>query len=145
MPDLWQDNRLRRQLLAVREDENTLFSASELAEISAQLREIKEVLRGDDQGKLTANQLESIEARLDEAEEASHRIDRKHWWLMLIGLIFTLTVTDAVPPDVARHVLYLVLNGLAHLFGGGSQGQFPAWPAQLPGLGGDSVQLLVVR
>lgn len=105
-------------------EENTPFSPAELAEIAAQLEEVGEILRKD--GKLGARQIENAGAKLDEAGEASKRIRRKDWRLLFTGLIFTLIITDALPPDVAQHVLVLVLHGLAHLSGSGG-------PSRLPG------------
>ena len=69
-------------------------------------------------GELTAEQIEHIDARLDEAEEASKRIGRKDWLLLFGGTILNLIVTDTVTPSVAGHIFTTVVHGLIHLFTG---------------------------
>lgn len=43
---------------------------------------------------------------------------RKDWLLLFSGTIFTLIVTDIVTPGVAEHIFTMVIQGIAHLFGG---------------------------
>jgi hypothetical protein len=100
-------------------DQNAPFTRDERALIAAQLREMKNYL-GElhRQGDLTAAQVEHLSARFDEAEEASGRIGRKDWRLLFAGLVFTLTATDAIPPEVAKHIVVTAVQGLAHVFSG---------------------------
>jgi hypothetical protein len=69
-------------------------------------------------GSFSDEQLSLIEARFDQAEEAARHIGRKDWLLLFSGVIFTLIVTDLLPPAVAQHVLMMALHGLEHLFAG---------------------------
>ena len=64
-----------------------------------------------------------IEARLDEAEEASRRIGRKDWLMAFNGAVFSLILTDLLPAQAAEHILVMTLAGLGHLFGIGSPPQ----------------------
>jgi hypothetical protein len=79
-----------------------------------QLREIKDYLRQE--RLLSDEHFSLLDARFDQAEEASRRLGRKDWLLLFIGLIFSLIVTDLLPPAVAEHILMTILHGLEHLF-----------------------------
>jgi hypothetical protein len=116
-PDLWAELRRGREILSGTGDvdlENTPFTSSEQGRIAEQLREIKEYL--SQQGLLTAEQLSLVEARLDQAEEASRHLGRKDWVLLFGGVILSLIVADLLPPAVAEHILMAVLHSLEHLF-----------------------------
>ncbi len=97
--------------------ENTPFTTQEHDEISEQLREIKEYVKRN--YELTEMQFARIEERLDEAEEASHRMGRKDWLLLFGGVVLTLIVTDLVPPAVVEQIFTGIVHGLGHLFGSG--------------------------
>jgi hypothetical protein len=86
----------------------------ELAQISGQLSEIKRYIR--ETKALSSEQVAHVEARLDQAEEASHRMGRKEWVLLFGGAVLALILTDTITPDVAQHILSMALHGLAHLF-----------------------------
>jgi hypothetical protein len=119
IPDMWEELGHAREVLAdaQHEDyENTPFTSAEQAEISAQLREIKEYVKNT--YELSADRFAHIEARLEEAEEASHRMGRKDWLLLFSGVALTLIVGDLIPPDVVQHIFTMTLHGLGHLFGG---------------------------
>ena len=98
--------------------ENRAFTLAEQAEITNQLRAIRDSVRKN--YKLTAEQLTAIDTRLEEAEEASKRLGRKDWKSLFYGIVFGLIVNDAIPPDVAQHIFTGVLHGLAHLLGAGA-------------------------
>src|ERR1039457_323993 len=95
--------------------ENSPFTALEQTRISDQLRDIKEYVKKA--YSLSAKQMSRVEARLDEAEKASRRMGRKDWLPLFSGTLFTLIVTDLVPPDVTQHIFMMALHGLSHLFG----------------------------
>jgi hypothetical protein len=130
-PDLWEELGRAREFLGsssgYESAENSLFTREEQAQISRQLREIKEQLRKT--YGLTAGQFSRVEARLDDAEKASQRMGRKDWVLLFAGTIFTLIVSDLIPPDVAQHILAMAVHGLGHLFGAGTG---PTQPTGLP-------------
>lgn len=124
--DLWEELRRAREILAGSQREsydNTLFTSDELQQISAQFRQIKEFLRKA--YSLSDEKLVRIEARLDEAEEASRRIGRKDWRLLFCGLILTLIVGDLVTPSVVHHLIVMAFDGLSNLFGGNALPQLP--------------------
>jgi len=125
-PDMWEKLQREQELLDTAQYEslgNSPFTADEQTEISNQLREIKEYVKKT--YSLSDEQMASIETRFDDAEEASRRIGRKDWLLLFSGIILTLIVTDLIPPDVAQHILTMVLHGLGHLFGGEAPPQIP--------------------
>lgn len=68
---------------------------------------------------------EDVAARLDYMEEASRHATRKQWLLMFCGTIFTVIVTDLLPPDTAQDVFAIALHGLGHIFGFGPLGLPP--------------------
>ena len=51
--------------------------------------------------------------------EAAERIGRKDWRLLAYGTVLNLFVTDALPPEVARHILAIFVHVVVVLFGGG--------------------------
>jgi hypothetical protein len=97
--------------------ENRPFTPAEQTEIINQLRAVRDSVRTN--YELTAEQLTTIDERLEEAEEASKRLGRKDWKSLFYGAVFGLMVNDAIPPDVAQHIFTGVLNGIAHLLGAG--------------------------
>ena len=118
-PDMWED--LRRGSLfldeAVQEvADNTPFTGAEQAQIAVQLKDIKEYVA--ESRTLSAGQAARLDARFDEAEEASRRLGRKDWILLLGGALFSLVLSAVAPPEVMQHVLIMTEQGLGHLFGG---------------------------
>jgi len=75
---------------------------------------------------LSNEQISRVEARLDEAEAATRSIGRKDWVLLFCGVMFTVIVTDLLPPEAVQHILAMALHGLDHLLRGGAR------PPQLP-------------
>jgi hypothetical protein len=118
-PDLWAEMQRTRELVV---DEqwtayaNTLFTKDERTQIIVELDAIKH--RVKEQFDLTHEQIAHIEERLDEAAEASERVGRKDWRLLIYGTIINLAVTDTVTPGVARHMLAMVIQLIAHVFTG---------------------------
>jgi hypothetical protein len=126
IPDMWEELGRARDILAQAQHENyenTPFTLGEQSEISAQLREIKAYAKKT--YSLSGERLASIEARLDEAEEASQRMGRKDWLLLFSGIALTLIVTDLIPADVVQHIFTTVLHSLGHLFGGMPRPEIP--------------------
>jgi len=127
-PDYWAEMKRSEALIAdiqgSRGAENTPFTQDEQDEIAARLQEIKKQLK--EQFELTDEQIEYIGERLDEAADASKRMGRKDWLLLISGTIFTVIITDIVTPGVAEHIFTAVIHGLSHLFTGGSE------PPQIP-------------
>lgn len=118
IPDLWAELRREKEFLAdvqYNNAGNTPFNPAEQAEVARRLLEIKE--QAQQTYSLTNDQTEHLEARFDEVEEASRRLGRKDWLLLFYGTLFTLILTDFLPPHAAQHILVSVLQGLGHLFG----------------------------
>jgi hypothetical protein len=119
-PDLWAEMRRSRELMTdiqQTDSRNTPFTEDEQRQIAAQLRDIAEQLKG--QYELTDEQTEKIDQWRDEATEGSTRLGRKDWRLLVYGSIVNLVLTDVLTPGVARHAFILLVQGIAHLFGGG--------------------------
>jgi hypothetical protein len=117
-PDLWAAVRRTREFIS--EPKSTvigqaLFTPAEQAEITTQIREIENYIR--ESLPLANDEFLDIVAKLDEADEAASRINRKDWLLLCMGVMFTLIVTGLVPPSTVQHIFDMVLHGLSHLFG----------------------------
>jgi hypothetical protein len=128
-PDLWAQLQREREILTgtrYEAVENTPFSAAEQAEIAKQLQEVKEYVMKT--YSLSSYKMARLEARLDEAEEATHRIGRKDWLLLFFGVMFTVIIADLLPPEGVQHILRAVLHGLDHLFGGVTLPRLPPMP-----------------
>jgi hypothetical protein len=122
MPDLWAERQREREVLTDARYEtvaNTPFTPDEQAEIVEQLRQIKELVKATQ--SLSQGQRLSLEARLDQIEEAAGRIGRKDWRLMVYGVIFQVVVMDLLPEAAHPivHTLVMALGALGRLFGGG--------------------------
>lgn len=118
-PDLWAELQREREILTgarYQDVENTPFTSDEQAEISEQLRQIKELM----QGSLSEVQMRSLEQRLGEIEAAAGRIGRKDWLLLFLGAMFTELVTGVLPPEAVQRIVTMGLHGLDQLFGGGA-------------------------
>ena len=116
-PDLWAQLRQSKALIAEQQQfANTPFTEPEQSEISSQIQRVKEYIQAT--CELTAEQLAVVEDRLDHAEQASHRIGRKDWLMLFNGALFSLVLTDLVPPQPVQHILWMTFRGLAHLFVG---------------------------
>jgi hypothetical protein len=126
-PDLWTEVRRAKEVLSGEVYEamgNAPFTSDEQLRIAGRLEEIRQYVK--DKYSLPGEQLSQIEAKLDEIEEASHRLGRKDWLNIFYGVMFTLIVTALVPPDVVQHIIVMGIHGLGDLFGFG--GPPPALP-----------------
>ena len=110
--------------------DNSSFTSRERLEISNQLQEIRNYLTATQ--SLTEEQFSRIEESLNEAEDASGRIGRKDWALLLIGTILTLILSGLVTPEVAQHVLTTTLQGIGHLFGDACRRRHPELTGKKP-------------
>lgn len=120
IPDLWEELRREKEFLADiqhNDSSNTPFTSDERRQIVAELEAIKEQVK--EQFDLTSEQTAHIDEWKDEVADASERVGRKDWRLLVYGTIVNLVVTDALPPEVARHILSLFIHIVAQLFGGG--------------------------
>jgi hypothetical protein len=123
-PDLWRELAAFKEILDETDFENTPFTSTDQTAITARIEQVKEYIRTS--GELTSEQISRVEARLDHAEEASKRIGRKDWLMMVTGSILSLVLGDTITPQAAGHILTLLGHGLGHLFGYGGP------PPQLP-------------
>jgi hypothetical protein len=87
----------------------------DLHEGSKRMEEVKRRVRQTPE--LTQEQISGIEQKLDDLTEASERVGRKDWLVMLYGTAFGLIVNDAVPPHVVQSVITMAIHALAHVFG----------------------------
>lgn len=126
-PDLWDELRSQREFLSEAgygASPDRPFAADERGEIAVQIRQIKEFLR--ENASLTGDQMSDIEKRLDEAEEAASRVNRKDWLLLFLGIMFTLIISGLLTPETVQHVLGMAIHGLSHLYAAGEK------PLELP-------------
>jgi len=62
-------------------------------------------------------QITSIADKLDDLVDATRRIGKKAWRMMLYGAAFGMIVNDMVPPHVLQGIITSVITGLGHIFG----------------------------
>jgi hypothetical protein len=120
VPDFWAEMRRSREFavdIQRVDTRNTPFTQDERRQIAAQLEAIKEQVK--EQFDLTREQITHIEEWRNEAAEASEHFGRKDWRILVYGTIVNLFVTDALPPEVARHILAMFIHVIADLFLGG--------------------------
>jgi hypothetical protein len=119
-PDLWEELRKGTEFLSqstVEDVTNSPFTPTELAQITEQIREIKDYLK--ESRDLSEEQYARIEARLDYAEEACQRLGKKDWIFLFLGTLFSVVGSALLPPDALQHVLSMAAQRIGHLFGGG--------------------------
>ena len=126
VPDYWDEMKRGQQLLAKiqKDSANTPFTQDEQRQIAAQLQEIKKQVR--EQFALASEQIAQVDEKLDEVAEASTRMGRKDWLIYFLGTITALIITATVTAGVGEHIFTIVIQGIAHLFTGGSK------PPQIP-------------
>ncbi len=121
-PGLWAEMQRNRELITNIQREgtnNTPFTQDEQKQIAAQLQVITKQLK--EQFKLTNEQIERIEEWRHEATETSTRMGRKDWLIYFLGTITALIITATVTAGVGEHIFTMVVQGLIHLFTGGSE------------------------
>lgn len=129
MPDLWEGFKRQSEVPADVESvevDNAPFTSAEQVQILERLKHIKQYLK--DTYSLPEQQVVGIEQKLDAIQEASERVGRKDWLMMLYGAVFGMIVNDLVPPSIVQNVLIMTIHGLAHIFGLG--GPPPSIPPQ---------------
>jgi hypothetical protein len=118
-PDLWELGSAAdalREVAALEATNNARFTSDEQMEIAKSLTEIQDYVR--DHFELTAGQISAIEEKQGELIEASKRVGRRHWVLMVEGAAVSLIVNAAVPQHVVvQTMLLMIADGLGHLFG----------------------------
>lgn len=123
-PDFWTELKNTSAILEITqtaEASNGLFTTAEQIEIASRLDAIKDLVR--EKFELTAEQISLVDDRLDEMKEASERVGRKDWVLMLYGSLVSIFVAGAVPSAVIQAMLTAAAHGVAHIFGFGD----PPW------------------
>lgn len=113
-PDLWQAIADEKSLsdASSQNAENSLFSADEIKRIDQNLPEIKEKLLAAQE--FTPQQRQYLDSNFAYLKDASTRMGRKDWIIIVVGtltnIIITLPLTSAVARDLF-HIAGLVLNG----------------------------------
>ena len=117
-PDLWEELLAAKNLFGEQSGKdfgNAPFDGEEQAKISEQIRQIKVYIRKTYQ--LSNEQFSRIETRLDEADRASRRIGKNDWLMMFNGTLFSLVLSDLIPPSAVQNILIVAVHGLGQLFG----------------------------
>ncbi len=126
-PDLWAELWRSRQFVVDimwADTSNTPFTKDEQSRIAVQLEAFTEHVK--ERFDLNSEQTAHIEEWRDEVTESSERLGRKDWKLLAYGTIVNLVVTDAVTPEVARHIFIMLIQGIVHLIGGSEPPQILA-------------------
>lgn len=96
---------------------NTPFTASEREAVRKQLRAIPAQVR--ERFDLSEKEESDIEQKMDELIEASERVGKKDWRVMVYGAAFSLIVNDEIPVHTVQSIMSMIFTGLAHSFGFG--------------------------
>ena len=104
--------------------ENAEFTPDEQAEIARRMEAIKAY--ASEMPELTAEQVTGMEEKLDVLTDASKRVGRKDWLVMLYGAAFGMIVNDSVAPHLVQNIIAMTIHGLGHILGLG--GMPPALP-----------------
>lgn len=99
------------------------FTAEEQAEIAARLDEIE--AKVDSTLALTAEQREDVRQRFSEMKDASKRIGKKDWVLLMYGAAFS-WMLSGLPPSHVETVLGMIVHAVGSIFG--TPGPPPALP-----------------
>jgi hypothetical protein len=120
-PDAWAELREVSWVLAATQApdaSNAPFTPMEQAEIARRIDMIAQL--PEIQHGLTAAQSLAIREKADEFKEASGRLGRKDWVMIVIGGLVSTIMTDEIRPHVIQAILSALLHGIGHLFGVGS-------------------------
>jgi hypothetical protein len=116
LPDLWaQLGSASAAQLGSGDDENAPFTEDERSAILQQLDEIRHYARQT--LDLTAEQTKQLEGKLLYLQEATERMGRKDWRTIAIGTMVTLVTEAVLPATEVQHILTMLIQPLAHLFG----------------------------
>jgi len=121
--DLWAELRRQNELLAgswEQAAENMPFTPDERDEIARQLKHLGEHVSR--YYPLSDQQLAVLDSKLDELLEATHRLGRKDWRLVVIGTMLGYVVVAGLPPAAGRHILVVFLNSIGQFLGHGFPG-----------------------
>lgn len=116
-PDLWAQLEHDEDVFAAASDasiENTPFTVAERHEIAAQLTAL--AASAQESHTLSESQLQLLHARLAQLRDASTRLGRKDWLAVFVGVMLTLAVTAALPPEVVRDAMESFVQDVKHLF-----------------------------
>jgi len=122
-PDLWAQLERAAELLGAISDEaigNTPFAPAEQDKIAGQLRELRDYVSRI--YSLSELQTRLLEENLDYLADASGRVGRKDWLLMVAGVILGYVLIAALPPEAARDILGTLLTSIGHILGRGPLG-----------------------
>jgi hypothetical protein len=117
-PDFWEELKRAPEILAAAQSagaSNAPFTPEEQAEVSNRLDAIKQLVR--QQFELTGDQLAAVDQKVDELKEATTRVGRKDWVVMVNGALLSLIVNDVVPAHVVQSLFSMLITGIGHLFG----------------------------
>lgn len=117
-PDLWAELRNEPELLGPAFDdaaENTPFTKDEQKEVARRLQELAEYARHTN--RLSAAQMQVLNAKLDYLVSAAGRLGRIDWRNAFVGAILGYAIAVALPLESTRLMLLTVLRGVVHLYG----------------------------
>jgi hypothetical protein len=102
-PDLWAELRSDTELLVATSDEtreNTPFTPAEQKEIARALQELGEDAKST--YALSAAQEQELDAKLDYLVDAAGRLGRTDWRGVFVGVMLSLVLSGALPPESVR-------------------------------------------
>lgn len=118
-PDLWAALERERELLLrpgeIGPDNNEPFTAEELANLRAQIVDLKRYIASAPE--FSETEARTLEARLDYAEQLAPRLGRFDWWNLFAGALITLVLTGVVSSGDLQGLFFLAVRGFAGLIG----------------------------
>jgi hypothetical protein len=116
--DYWgiiaRNDNLKLLVASPDEVDNRPFTKTEQEYIRKQLEEIKRFMIST--GELTGARLDTLKARVDYLTEASTRMGRKDWYMVLMGGMITLVVAAVVSPERIQALFQMVADAFLPLF-----------------------------
>jgi hypothetical protein len=102
-------------LLSAPEASEDRFTPDEVEQLKAQIEEVRRELLGH---ASAPSEIEAVNDRLDYLVAATERQDRRAWFFLAVGVVVQLAMQIALPPDVATHVMQVLVSGLPPLIHG---------------------------
>jgi hypothetical protein len=112
VPDLWAvlSEQTALAQAASADSPNTEFTASEREQISAVLREIKAYI--EHTNELNETNRVFLDSRLAYLEDAAHRLGRKDWLNIALGVLVTVVWGLVMAPERANELYHFLSNAL---------------------------------
>jgi hypothetical protein len=121
-PDLLRDLRRDMELFADPADGdsgNTPLSAAEQQAVRTRLSQLRNTAQAT--YSLSDEQMAALDAKIDYLVDASGRVGRKDWKILVVGGLFQVLLAMAIPSSIGQDIMVTVLRDIAGLYMDGSR------------------------